>query len=179
MKMPSQSAGARSACRTVSRPFTVAARTCEVEAEWRAFQHVLAEALECVIDHAIVCVADEPEDVRALEHLRTLTRSHFAGIPMPIRMQDFLHAMAILLGGFQVEPRPTLPFCGTGDSQPLAVAAERLRHVAQAAATASRCASSRERHGEPTEPLAAEPTCSPPTRRSKPRRAPKVVPTAA
>ncbi len=179
MKMPSHSYGARPACRPLSDTLTSAARTYDVDAEWRAFQRVLAEALECVIDHAIVCVVDDADDIGALEHLRTLTRAHFAGVPMPLRMDDFLHALAILLSGFQVEPRTTRPFCDTSDCQPLSVAAERLRYVAQSAAAASRSGQASAPHGDPAGAHANEPTPSQPKRRSKPRRTPKAIPTAA
>jgi hypothetical protein len=173
MKMPSHTLGARTARRPVS--FSQAAHACDADAEWRAFQAVLAEALECVIDHAIVCVVDEAEDVRALEHLRSLTRAHFAGIPMPIHMPDFLHAMAILLGGFQVAPRSRYE----PPVDPIAIAAERLRHVAQsAAAAASHCAPSPDLEGDREEAAAAALMNDRPKRRSKPRR-PKATPSAA
>lgn len=172
MKMPSQAFGARSARRPVS--YSQAAHECDVDAEWRAFQGVLAEALECVIDHAIVCVVDEAEDVRALEHLRSLTRAHFAGIPMPIHMPDFLHALAILLGGFQVEPRSRCESTGHA----ISIAAERLRHVAQSAATAFHSAPSPDLDGNREEVAAAAVTNTPPKRRSRPRRA-KATPSVA
>jgi hypothetical protein len=173
MRMPSPSFGARSAHRPTS--FAQAAYACDAEAEWRAFQAVLAEALECVIDHAIVCVVDEAEDVRALEHLRSLTRAHFAGVPMPIHMPDFLHALAILLGGFQVEPRSR----GEAFGHPVSIAAERLRHVAQsAAAAAAHSAPSPDLAGDREEVAAAAVMKDRPKRRSKPRR-PKAHPSAA
>lgn len=128
-----------------------------------------------VIDHAIVCVVDEAEDVRALEHMRSLTRAHFAGIPMPIHMPDFLHAMAILLGGFQVAPRSRYE----PREDPIAIAAERLRHVAQsAAAAAAHSAPSPDLEGDREEAAAAALMNDRPKRRSKPRR-PKATPSAA
>lgn len=110
---------------------------CCAQAEWRAFQRVLVEAIECVIDHAVICSGTDVEDVIALEHLRTLTRAHFAGLVVPIQMQEFLHALAILLSGFQIEPRRN-PAGSRRAAGPLRVASERLRHVAHAAAAASK-----------------------------------------
>lgn len=105
------------------------------EAEWRAFQHVLVDAIECVIDQAVVCSAPDVDDVLALEHLRTIVRAHFAGIAVPIQMAEFLHALAILLTGFQLEPRGYRTPSAM-DGSPVGIASARLRHVAHAAAAA-------------------------------------------
>jgi hypothetical protein len=108
---------------------------CCAEAEWRAFQRVLVDAIECVIDQAVICSAPDVDDVLALEHLRTIVRAHFAGIAVPIQMAEFLHALAIVLTGFQLEPRGRRAH-PPRDGSPMGVASERLRHVAHAAVSA-------------------------------------------
>lgn len=132
MKLPSfaSSTGYRSSAYHSAPPEAYCA-----EAEWRAFQHVLVDAIECVIDQAVVCSAPDVDDVLALEHLRTIVRAHFAGIAVPIQMAEFLHALAILLTGFQLEPRDRRPR-PMRDASPVGIASARLRHVAHAAAVA-------------------------------------------
>jgi hypothetical protein len=178
MKMPSHVSGSFTPGRTSFPSFEEAAHAYQADAEWRAFQAVLSESLECVIDHAIVCVVDEAEDVRALEHLRSLTRAHFAGIAMPIRMHDFLHALGILLAGFQVEPRNGRWGCEESDLHSIAVASERLRHVVQEAATATRGEERSNARRIDPDVGATEHQPPPPKRRSTPRRTKPVSPTA-
>jgi hypothetical protein len=104
------------------------------DAQWRAFRDVAREALECVIDHAVVRIAEGPEEIEALAHLRDVVRARCAEQPAALRSGELLHALAILLGAFDVDE---LPFHDHDDTpQPidgLVVAAQRLRHIAQAA----------------------------------------------
>ena len=108
---------------------------CCAEAEWRAFQRVLVDAIEYIINQRVICSAPDVDDVLALEHLRTIVRAHFAGIAVPIQMAEFLHALAILLTGFQLEPRGHRTHSAR-DGRPMEIASARLRHVAHAAAAA-------------------------------------------
>jgi hypothetical protein len=71
--------------------------------EWRAFVAVLREAFECAITYAVASVADFPEDIRALEHLRDVVGARFAGRPAPMRTPELLHALGILLADFEVD----------------------------------------------------------------------------
>lgn len=142
------------------------------DAEWRAFQGVLIEALECVIDHAVACVREDRDDVQALEHLRTLLRAHFAGIAAPVCMHEFLQALAILLGGFQVEPRRFHRHCETGECEPLAIASERLRYVADVAAAAAHAAARSQMSAEPSAQAAPGPQAVQPPKPRPRKRSP-------
>lgn len=148
------------------------------DAEWRAFQGVLVEALECVIDHAVACVREDRDDVQALEHLRTLLRAHFAGIAAPVCMHEFLQALAILLGGFQVEPRRFHRHCESGECEPLAVASERLRYVADVAAAAAHAAARAQMSPEPSAPPAQAVPPAKPRPRKRPTPRPSKEPTS-
>lgn len=170
MKMRPVSSASFTPGRTTFGALEEAAHACHADAEWRAFQSVLAESLECVIDQAILCVVDIPEDVRALEHLRSLTRAHFAGVPMPLRMHDFLHALGILLAGFQVEPRSGRWAREDSAAHTVAVASERLRHVVEVAAFAAREQAEAASQGAAVELGYTVPPSPPSKRRSKPRR---------
>jgi hypothetical protein len=96
-------------------------------ARWRAFRGVLLEALECVLDSAVIASADVPEDVRALEHFREVMQQRLTmsskSTPLPMRTPELLHALAILLGSL------TMPGISS-ESDMLATASHRLRHIA-------------------------------------------------
>jgi hypothetical protein len=71
--------------------------TQDADAEWRSFCVVLADAVECAIDLAILHVADDPDDVAALEHLRAIALARLAGSPTEMRVSELLQAVAIFL----------------------------------------------------------------------------------
>jgi hypothetical protein len=103
------------------------------ERQWRAFQQVVMEAIECAIDQATLRVVRQPEDVRALEHLREVARERFAGRAIAMRIPDLLQALGVMLGaladrgGARSEAEPeALALAG----HHLATAAHRLRHLA-------------------------------------------------
>jgi hypothetical protein len=117
-----------SASATTSRTASAADIASDIDAaQWRAFRAVLLEALECTLDSAVIASADVPEDVRALEHFRDVMQQRLAGssksTPLPMRTPELLHALAILLGSV------TTPGI-SGESDMLATAAHRLRHLA-------------------------------------------------
>lgn len=73
------------------------ALTRDVDAEWRSFCEVLAEAIDCAVDLAIKKVIEEADDVAALEHLRAIALTRLAGTPVPMRLSEMLAAIGILL----------------------------------------------------------------------------------
>ncbi len=104
-------------------------------AQWRAFRAVLLEALECALDSAVIASVEVPEDVRALEHFREVMQRHLTGssksTPLPMRTPELLHALAILLGAM-----PGI----SSESDMLATASHRLRHLACATQSPRRAA---------------------------------------
>lgn len=93
--------------------------------EWRSLCQVLGEAVECAIDHAARSCS-EPDDLHALDHLRSFARASFAGTSIAADKPSLLHAVGILLATL-AEPRAD----EGAPAQHLSLVGRRVRQLAE------------------------------------------------
>ena len=77
-----------------------------VELDWAPLFAAFSEALEWVLDVAAHAARNYPDEVAAVERVRTFMRRRLAGFPAHLRIDDLLFTFALMLVGLEREHLP-------------------------------------------------------------------------
>jgi hypothetical protein len=76
------------------------------ELDWAVLFAAFSDALEWVLDIAAQAARNFPDEVAAVERVRTFMRRRLAGFPAHLRIDDLLFTFALMLVGLEREHLP-------------------------------------------------------------------------
>lgn len=76
------------------------------EIDWKPLYQAFREAFDWALDVAATLASDFPEEVEAIERVRTFVRARLAGKPASVCIDDVLFAFGLLIGAIDRDIGP-------------------------------------------------------------------------